>query len=188
MARVTTVTKSRTDQGTCGRCGAPLPAGTGYRWAQPGFRGRKLVRCTSSTCYFRQSELTTSHLSTVYAAQEDLQEAIDAWDGEDVDDLKSALDDAAEAAQEGYDAYDEANSEWESTSGAENEEWVERRDSIETWQEALRDVDFEDKPEPEEPDEDVGADEAKAEHEEAIENWVDECRQKAQDACDELEV
>jgi hypothetical protein len=202
MARVTRVNKSMKDQ-TCGRCGVELPKGSAYQWAKPGFRSRtRLIRCLS--CSFRPSELTTSLVSTAYAAQEDLQDAIDSWDGDDAQDLTDALEAAADGAQECYDAYDEANSAWEDNSGSENDDFVERRDAIEAWQDELRDVDFDDRPEdpeledpgPQGDDEDDHDYEARvAEHTSAVEeyetevaDWIEACRDLAQTACDELSL
>ena len=194
MARVTRVTKSMKDQ-TCGRCRKELPKGSPYQWAKPGFRSRtRLIRCLD--CNFRQSELTTSLLSTAYAAQENLEDAVDSWDGEDAQELTDALEAAAEEAQECYDAYDEANSSWEDNSGSENYEFTEKRDAIEQWQDALRSVDFDERPE--EPVQDQGVvgddhdqaawDEEYAAWETELDEWVDACRDAVREACGELSV
>lgn len=72
--RINRVKKSRKDQGNCSRCGVELPKGSAYRWIK--FRyGGKIKRCMSSTCAFRQSDLTSSDkLSTLYACQEAIED------------------------------------------------------------------------------------------------------------------
>lgn len=175
MARVTTVNKSMKDQ-TCGRCGKPIPKGSTYRWAKPGFRSRtRLIRCTE--CPFRQSELTTSNLAGLYAAQEALYDAKDAWDEgapTDTDDLVAAIDDAVSSAQEVADLYQEANDAWEQNSGSVNDEFTEKIEAIEAWIGELEAVEFEE-PDTEDPDFDHDA-------------WVEECREALDNAIESLEL
>lgn len=127
MARVTTVNHARKDQGNCSKCGDPIKKGDGYRHASPGFRGSKIVRCLKPECSFRGSDLTTSKLATVYAAQEAAED--DVAQAEDADGLKAAMEAVAEAAREVADEYREA-AEAMGEAGYENEE---RADTLESY-------------------------------------------------------
>ncbi len=172
MARVTTVQKSLKDQ-VCGRCQAALPKGSAYQWAKPGFRSRtRLIRCLA--CPFRQSELTTSKLAEVYAAQEDALEEVNV--AEDTEAMESALSDAADRVREVAEEYREA-AEAMGDAGAEMEE---RADQLEEYADALGDVQFEDAPEedPEEDDSSV--------YEEQLAEWLDEQRDQARSALEDL--
>lgn len=200
MARIHTIQKSAKEH-TCGRCATVLPKGSPYQKAAPGFRARDLIRCMS--CGFRQSELTTSKLSEVYAAQEDLQANIDSWDpteAEDAGDLETALQEAAERAREVAQEYTDANDGWTQNGASDNEQFTEKAETIEAWAEELENAYFEDKPDkPEQEDFEVeeieDKDHAAEAYAEAIEAWTEEvegwgieARQAAQDACDALAV
>lgn len=130
MARVHTVSACRKPQGKCGRCGDEIKKGDGYRFAAPGFRAPRKIRCLKSSCYFRQSELTNSNMSTAYAAIESAEDDIASC--ESVEDIKSALSTAAEGLRETAQMYEEANTAWGETNGAENYEWTEKRDQLES--------------------------------------------------------
>lgn len=140
MPRINVVTKALKDQGNCGRCHTPLPAGSGYRHTKVGFRGPKIVRCLSSECSFRPSELTDSKLSEAYAAQEDAQDALGTWSG-DKDDLRSILDECAERIRGVAEEYRDASQNW-GDSG--NEEWDARADALEAAADSLDEVDLDD--------------------------------------------
>lgn len=127
MARVTTVNHARKDQGSCSKCGDKIRKGDGYRHASPGFRSAKIVRCLKAECSFRGSDLTTSKLATVYAAQEGAEDDVNA--AETVEDLKAAVESVAEAAREVADEYREA-AEAMGEAGYENEE---RADTLESY-------------------------------------------------------
>lgn len=144
MARITTVNRSTQDYG-CGRCGDPIPKGSQYRWAKPGFRSRgKLIRCMKPECSFRQSELTTSNKSIAYAAQESGTDDLDAWDRETFEDLEAIRDAVVEGATECLEQYQSAQDAWgESSGGAENEEWAEYIGSLEAWIDELEGLDLE---------------------------------------------
>lgn len=114
MPRVMTVEKARKSPGTCGKCGKKIPEGASYRhWK---FRyGGKRIRC--ATCPRpRASELTNSDkLSRCYAAGESIEDAIDQFrkDGE-IEDLRSALEGAAEEIREVAEEYRDSSSNVES--------------------------------------------------------------------------
>lgn len=105
MPRVNSVVKARKSPGTCGKCGKKIPKGNPYiHWK---FRfGGKRIRCTSCPRP-RQSELTNSDkLSRCYAAGEAIGDAIEAFrkDGE-LEELRSALESAAEEIREVAEEY-----------------------------------------------------------------------------------
>lgn len=144
MARVSTVDKARKAQGQCGRCGKEIGVGDGYRHASPGFRGPKLIRCLGPSCYFRQSELTTSKLAQVYAAQESADEALDALgdDWTETDDVQSILEDVASEVRTVAEEYAEAAD----AMGDAGEENQERADELEGFADTLEGVNFDDPP------------------------------------------
>lgn len=144
MAKITNVTKARKAQGNCGRCGTPIAAGDPYRHASPGFRSRKLVRCMKSTCYFRQSELTTSKLAGVYEANETLEEELAGLGSEDdVETVESYRDTAADAIEDVAEEYRTASSEWAGGMNS-NEEWDEKAEEVSSYAEEIRGIDVPD--------------------------------------------
>lgn len=189
---------------TCGKCNKEIkPGDRYYTWS---FRyGGTYLRHVSCG-HPRQSELTQSKLSGVYAAQEDGQAAIDEWDGEEASDIAQALNDAAEAAREVATEYEDGiqNMPDSLQQGSVAEEMQEKADAINAWADELEsaasDVEGEDKPE--EPDlggirkqskeaksdPDQDAKEAQEEYEGELDNWRDEVKSKAQGALDNLNV
>lgn len=209
MAKVETVAKARKSPGNCCGCGETIAVGSPYKYVA--FRyGGKRIKC--GKCNFRQSELTQSKMSGVYAAQESAEEAIEGWDPGDgnVEDLKSALEQAADEIRSVADEYAEAG---EAMGGA-GEEMTDKglelesfADDVASAADDLEDFEFEEE-EPEgpgdEPDEaDTEAHEAwkKLEAEwtlahatwsgartNAHEEWAKDQRQKASDAVSECPV
>lgn len=108
MPRINNVAKAAVDQGTCGKCGTPLPKGCSYRWVK--FRhGRKQKRCTDPKCNWRGSELTQSDkISRAREACEALDDFLQDWDGDDLSDVTSAVEECCEAIQEVIDEYQES--------------------------------------------------------------------------------
>jgi len=90
MPKVNQVKKAQKEKvGTCS-CGHSIVKGDSYKWIK--FRyGGKRFKCVN--CNFRSSELTQSKRGEFYAAQENAEDAIGAWDGEDGDALVSIIDD-----------------------------------------------------------------------------------------------
>lgn len=112
MARVNTVEKSLKSPGDCGKCGTTIAKGAGYRWTKPRYGGKR-IRCLGSNCRFRSSDLTSSDkLSRAYQAGENIEDAIEAFrESREVEDLKSALTEAAEQLREvGQEYRDSADS------------------------------------------------------------------------------
>lgn len=211
--RINTVKHARKPQ-KCGRCGTEIKPsrdevqdgkkvrvlGDSYRWIQfNSFKGGggRHVRCASYDCRFRQSDLTNSKMSGVYAAQETAEEAIDAWDGETSDDLQAILSECAEAAREVAEEYRESAANMESAfpGGSPTiDECNEKADEIDSWADELESVDFDDKPEDDE-DEDANEDEdgdkdeeKKRKREEALEEWREGCREAAREAVGALSL
>lgn len=156
MARVHTIDKSRKSPGECGHCRKVIPAGEGYRYAQPGYRNRrKLIRCMAPACHFRQSELTNSKMSTVYAATENAEDTINGWDGEDADDIAEALRECAGEINDVASEYGDAAQ----AMGSAGDEMQEKADELESWAGDIESAadSLPDKPEPE-TDEDEGHD------------------------------
>jgi hypothetical protein len=169
-AKVKTVQKAQKDQGSCSKCGTALPAGSAYRYFKPGFRSRiKVRRCMKSECTPKRSELETSKLAEVYAAQEVAYDSIAA--AESFQDLSDAITDLESAAQEVLDDYE---------SQVDEHPFMEEtvRDRIDALQSFVDDLsgfspDEEDEPEEDEDD-----------FEEKHERWkdaLDEARQAAND-------
>lgn len=159
MARVTTVQRARKSPGTCGWCGTAIEAGQPYRWTQPGFRGRKLVRCAKPECQFRQSHLTTSKMQDAYAAFEDLEDVLDDK-AAGTDDIWAQVQDTSDRWRAVADEYQEAADAWGDGMAEPPAEWTERIDEVNAAADELENVE-----EPQEDDEDFDAEE-----------WRDEVR------------
>jgi len=132
MPRVNTVNKARKAQGTCGRCGAEINVGDGYRWIK--FRhGGKRIRCLASECRFRASDLTQSKMSGVYSAQENAEDSI--GDCESIADLKALAEETAESvrevAQEYQDSADAIHEHFDTSDTAD--ECEEKAQELEGW-------------------------------------------------------
>lgn len=79
----------------CISCGHEVQPGESYKWAEPRYEPVK-IWCHS--CLPRPSQLTSSKLSVVYAAQEDFSSEIERLDNET--DIGAALASVAGAAEE----------------------------------------------------------------------------------------
>jgi hypothetical protein len=127
--RVNQVKKAQKDQGTC-TCGIKIEKGMPYKWIA--FRyGGKRFRCDS--CSFRPSDLTESKMSTVYSAQEGLEDFMGSWDGTDIEELKSEIENMTSQVDEVIDEYREA-AEAMQGGGTQHEE---RADELEGWKEEI---------------------------------------------------
>ena len=133
--RVNHVNKSNKDQGKCGKCRAELPKGSAYLWAKGRYTSRK-VRCTSPNCRFRPSDLTESKMSSVYAAQEELEDFMGQWNGEDLSEVQSACESCGEAIREVSQEYADAA---EAMSGA-GSEMQEKADNLDQWASDIEDA------------------------------------------------
>ena len=101
MPRVMIVKKAQKNQGECGKCGAKIKKGDGYKWWKFRYGGRR-VRCLKPECSPKPSDLTQSEFyGTLYAIQESVETALDDFrNGGEPGDLASALNDAASELRE----------------------------------------------------------------------------------------
>lgn len=106
MPRVNHIKKARDDQGRCGKCGDPLPAGCAYRWWK--FRyGGKRKRCMKPGCAPRRSDLTTSAFwGAIYSAQEAFTDADKSTPENAADALREMAESLREAGEIRTDAAD----------------------------------------------------------------------------------
>lgn len=114
--KVTTVNSARNHQ-TCGKCQTPIPKGSGYRWAKSRY-GPKMVRCLSSVCNFRPTDLSSSKMAIIEEAIEDARESIEL--AEDYDGIKSALESCAEVARDIAAEYQDTNDAWAGGNGCDD--------------------------------------------------------------------
>lgn len=189
VAKVTTVAKSRKDQGKCGRCGKELPAGTGYLYWLPYFRSNtKRVRCLDTACYPAQSERESSKAATIYAAQEAFEENVNGL--EEKDEIESAVQEVADAVEEVRSEYDDALSAWEygnealqekvdhyESQAGELDGWT--FDGADDWEQC---DDHDDK---DRDDEAVAACETCQQNRE---DWIEEVREAAREKVNEVEI
>ena len=180
---------------TCDKCGTEITVGSSYRWVQiksGPYGGRTLIRC--SVCpSWRQSELTSSKMSGIYAAQEHLSDVIDSL--ETVDDLTDAAQTFADAVREVGEEYRESQSNMVDGFGHDtsmSDELGDKADQLDDWANDIEYLDFEsfDEEEPEQADfEDE--DEFETAHEEWEANqeahWEDQ-RSVLMDASDECPI
>lgn len=99
---------------TCDKCRREIAKGEQYRHFKVGFRyGRKQVRCMRAECSPRQSEMTNSKMSGVYAAIESAEDTLASLRAGDPEDDTSSITEAVHGAAEGIeevaDEYREAN-------------------------------------------------------------------------------
>lgn len=179
--RVNQVQHARKAQGRCSRCGDDIAVGDPYRHWKSRY-GPRLVRCMRPECSPRPSELITNEeLSRLTAAQEDATAAILAASDDDlaedfVEDLRSALEDAASEAEEVAESYREKQSNIEDGFGHETEqsaEFEEKADQVDSWADELGNADLN------EYDEDDTIDR---------DDWAQSQRDVAQEAVDALDV
>lgn len=122
----------------CGKCSKEIKPGDPYKWVKPKsgpYGGTKRVRC--ATCpTWRPSELTSSGaLSTLYAAQEEAEDALNQWDREDRSELESILETLAEGVREAGNVYRESAENMESGFGhatSTSDELNEKADALDS--------------------------------------------------------
>ncbi len=183
VARVKTVQKSAKDQGKCGNCGIELPKGSGYIWWTVGFRSNyKYKRCLKPGCFPRPSTRETSKFATILSAQENFQDTIEEQDTKDS--IESAVQEVGSSVREVADEYQEALDAWENG----NEQIQEKVDHYSGQADEIENWTFEGADEPErcdnhedEPDDDC------EECQEKCAEWLDEIREAAREAVDNIE-
>jgi DNA-directed RNA polymerase subunit M/transcription elongation factor TFIIS len=168
---------------TCGKCGKEIEPGMPYRWVQPKsgpYGGTKRYRCMECPTW-RESELTTSKMAGVYAAQEQVDDEL--YTCEEMGDLESLRDDVADQVEAVADEYEESAQNIVDGFGHEtsmSEELADKASMLRDWAEDIRNVAFDDFDEPDEmPDDDE--DDREATVEEAKEDWINEQRERLSD-------
>jgi hypothetical protein len=191
IAKVHTIEKSRKDQGECGKCGKPLPAGTGYRYWMPYFRSNtKRVRCLDAACTPPYSELESGKAATIYAAQEAFEENVKGLDTKD--DIEAAVQEVADAVSEVAEEYRSALDAWEYG----NEQLEEKADhyesqhsEIESWEfDGAEEWDRCEDHEEADADRDSESVEACDDCQLSKEEWLEEIRDAAREQVNELEI
>lgn len=122
----------------CEKCGKTIEVGMSYRWIKPKsgpYGGRKRYRCLSCPSW-RPSETTSSSaLASIYGAQEAAEDALNAWDGESLDDIEGLLSELADGIREGGEAWRESAQNIEDGFGhptSQSEELTDRADQIDS--------------------------------------------------------
>jgi len=135
---------------TCDSCGKPIEVGTPYKWIQPksgpygGRRRNRHAGCPTWNVWDYSDSLSAN----VDHIAHDFANALD--DVESVDDVQTALDEAADRIGELAEAKSEGASNIEEGFGHETQqsaELQETADSLESWAEDVRSADIPDKPE-----------------------------------------
>lgn len=171
----------------CGKCGNEIEVGAPYKWVKTKsgpYGGTVKYRC--STCpVWRPSELSSSKMAEIMAAQEELDDQLPA--AESVDDLESLRDNLAEAIRGVAEQYEESASNMEDGFGHETEQSMElreRAESLEAWADEVESVDFDDFDEDDIGEEDPDEDEIEA----ARDAHWEEQRSKLDDIAQECPV
>lgn len=195
---------------TCGKCGKTIEVGQPYKWVKTKsgpYGGAKLIRC--ATCpTWKQSELSSSKMAGVYAAEEQCDEQL--GECNEVGDLEALRDDLADQIESVADEYQESAENMVSGFGHEtstSDDIQQKADDLREWAESIRGIDFdefegddeaecegcggtgkielerEEGVEPEEGDDDCPDCDGtgKADVEEARETWIEEQRDKLSD-------
>jgi hypothetical protein len=166
---------------TCGKCGITIEVGHAYKWVKVKsgpFGGRTMYRCQACPTW-RESELTSSKMAGVYAAQEHLGDSISGC--ESVDDLSVLADDVARMIREVSEEYRESAENMEEGFGhstAMSDELNEKADALEGWADEIECIDFD---EFDEDDTEDDEDESEESRDARFEEWLEEQRQKLDD-------
>lgn len=129
----------------CQKCGKTIEVGTPYKWTKiksGPYGGQMLVRCGACPTWM-PSEMSTSKMAGIYAAQEQ----VDATDVESLEDLEALRDDVADQVESVGEEYEESAQNMEDGFGHEtsmSEELREKGESLKSWADDIRNVDFED--------------------------------------------
>jgi hypothetical protein len=134
-------TTTRKAAGSCSRCRDDIKAGDAYRWWKFRFGGKR-IRCMKARCAPRPSDLTQSKMSSVYAAQENVDDVLMDWDTIDLDDVRGPLEELIDEVETIGEEYQEAADNQRDTfpdspTADENEE---RAQQLEEWKDQLEDA------------------------------------------------
>lgn len=184
LAKVHEVRKSQKDQGHCDRCGDPLPKGSPYRWFTVGFRSsHKRVRCMKPECTPKMSERESSKLADVYSALESAE--VDLANATDKGEIEDAVHEFGDAVREVGDEYTEASVN-PNSGNVFNTDAEERGEALGSWAEELNGWST-DEEEPDREDYPEG-DQGDAEYREAVDEFLDNARQQASEAMNEIPI
>lgn len=187
---------------TCGKCGATIRKGVDGRVSfAVGFRGFEQTRCLRPECYPKPSERESSMLADIYAVQEGIN-----WDElGSLEDIETAVGEVQEAVNAVKDEY-ESNEMYDI-----NEQLQERvsmleeaADSLDSWQDGLEEApeeepsceecegtgqveDSDDETQTKDCDVCNGTGEGQVD-EDVFENWLEEAREAARSAVDEMDL
>jgi len=130
----------------CGKCGVEITPGTPYKWVavKRQYGGVKYYRCTACPNW-QQSELSSSKMAGVYAAQEQCDAEVGGC--ESVDDLSSLASDLAEQIRGVAEEYEESSQNMEDGFGHAtylSDELKEKAESLNSWADDVENTDFED--------------------------------------------
>lgn len=186
MSRVNTVAKARKSPGKCGMCGKEIPAGAGYRYWK--FRyGGKHLRCMNCPPP-KTSELTSNaKISSLLAAQEYAEEAIDKWEKDpgDAESLTSILEECAGSIREVAEEFRESAQAIEDGFQHETEMSAEMNDKGENLDSAADELESTQIEDFEEEGEEGETEEQKAERKR---EWAEEQAENARNAVDNVEI
>jgi hypothetical protein len=105
-AKIHSVTKSMKEV-ECTKCHDTIPVGSPYQYFKPGYRGRlKVRRCMKPACTPKRSELDTSKLAEVFAAQEDAEATIN--EATEIPEIVTAVEAVKEEAERIQQEYQDA--------------------------------------------------------------------------------
>lgn len=179
LARVHEVKRVRKPW-TCEKCGVEIKVGDPAVKFAVGFRGRTRVRCAKTECFPKPSERESSLVSSVYAAQEE----VDVDSAGSLEDLEQIRDDVVAATQEVAGEYED------SEMYEKNYDLQERADMLNSAADELEGW----APEEDEPQEDdeestwTIAGTEYSDFDEAHEAWLSEARESLKDAIDGMEL
>lgn len=139
VKRIYNVAKARKAQRPCSKCRTAINPGDGYLYWEPYFRSNfKQVRCLKSECYPRPSERESSLMSSVLAAQEAVEDALQDLSGaEDASFFNDLAGDVVSALEEVIDQYREADGNFggggSSASGERADELEDAKSEVESF-------------------------------------------------------
>jgi len=143
MPRITTVQKARKEAGRCGGCGTDIKKGDPYKWLKKRYGPRK-VRC--GKCAFKASDHAGGRLAEVYCAMEDAEDQISGWDGEDIEELRGYLEEAATNIRDLGEQYQESadNIRQSFSESSTADECEEKAEGLTSWADEIESCDLDD--------------------------------------------
>lgn len=177
LAKINLIKKVRKTT-ACEKCHDPINVGQPAVKYAVGFRGRTQVRCSKSACFPKPSERESSLVSSVYAAQED----VDTSTAMNVEDLETIRDDVATATREVAGEYEDSEMFEKNYDLQERAETLNSAaDSLDEWEPSEE--------EPSRDDEEWTVDGTEYDNfDDAHAAWLEAARQSLSAAIDEMEL